>query len=351
MHALARLISAEASFRIFRAFGCTIRLHWLTFLVPLGFWLGFSEWLPSGEAGLWTAAWTLALYATIWSHEMGHVLAGRHVGIQTRTITLWPLGGLAHLDRRPRTPGTEMFVSAAGPAVHLLWFTLVGAPYFAFLHDGPPAVWRSMLEGFVWLQTALLVFNLLPIYPLDGGSILRGFLAKRMHPNRATLQTAYIGLAGNVVLGLSALTAMLQSSGAVLRESAAFMLWWSIGGVIACWRLSQEARWNHAYDEGPEEPWKASIPQASWNADDDADTAEAALEAVGRKKSAGQAAKRETGRAAKAEAARAASKPRSAQERVDAILDRINELGGIDRLSDAERRELADASEELRRSR
>lgn len=346
---LARLFSADASFRIFRAFGCTVRLHWLTFLVPLGFWSRFSSWMTPGECALWTAAWTVALYVTIWSHEMGHVAAARHVGIDTQRITLWPLGGLAHLDRAPQTPGREMFVSAAGPAVHLLWFAAVGAPYFAFLHDGPPAIWRSMLGGFVWLQTGLLVFNLLPIYPLDGGSILRGFLAKRMHPNRATLQTAYIGLAGNVVLGISGVTTMFQAASGPISEGGGFLLWFAIGGLLACWGLAQQAKWHHAYEEAPEEPWKESIPQARWSADDDSDTAEAALEAVGRKRSARSGAKDEAGRPARREPAAAPRTQRSPQERVDAMLDRINEVGGIDKLTDAERKELADASDALRR--
>lgn len=358
---LARLFTPAASFKLFRAFGCNVRLHWLTFLAPLSFYAGFSRWLDPGEALAWAVAWTFALYVVIWTHEMGHIAAGRHLGIPTNTITLWPLGGLAHLERRAPSPGGEMFIAAAGPAVHLIWFTAVGAPYFAFVRDEPRfagEVWPSMLAGFVWLQCGLLVFNLLPFWPLDGGAIMRGFLAQRMHPNRASITTAWIGFAGAAVMGITAITIMVGATNATgfLADQGWLLLSFAIGGALACRRLLAEAEVVESpYDAPePEEAWRASIPQARWNPESDTDTAEAVLEEARAQQKSERTDKkparewRLTPRRVEEAPAPAADPRRALQERIDALLDRINEVGGIEKLSDAERAELAEKSKTLR---
>lgn len=358
---LARLFTPAASVPLFRVFGCTVRLHWLTFLAPFSFYSRFAEWLGTGEAIGWALAWTVALYVVIWSHEMGHIAAGRHLGIPTRTITLWPLGGLAHLERNAPSPGGEMFISAAGPAVHLVWFTAVGAPYFAFVHDRPDLVgqvWPSMLSGFVWLQCALLVFNLLPFWPLDGGAILRGFLAQRMHPNRASITTAWVGLAGAAVMAISAVAVIIGATHLTgfIADQGWLFLWLAIGGALACWRLLGEAQVVESpYDAPePEEAWRESIPQARWNPESDTDTAEAVLEEARAQKQSDRTEKkparewRLTPRRAEEPAAPPADPRRALQERIDALLDRINEVGGIEKLTDAERTELAEKSKALR---
>jgi Zn-dependent protease len=347
--------------KLFHAFGCTVRLHWLTFLVPLSLYFAFEKWLSAGDAALWALAWSAAIYFVIWTHEMGHVAAGRHLGIPTRTITLWPLGGLAHLERRAPSPGGEMFISAAGPAVHLAWFTALGAPYFAFVHDRldlAGAAWPSMLHGFVWLQCVFLVFNLLPFWPLDGGAILRGFLARRMHPNRASITAAWVGLAGAAIMAIGSVAVILGATNLTgfLGDQGWLLLSLAIGGALACRQLLLEAQVVESpYDTPePDEAWRESIPQARWSGESDTDTAEAVLESARAEKKAERAEKkparerRVAPRRAEESAAPPADPRRALQERIDVLLDRINEAGGIEKLTDAERKELAEKSKALR---
>jgi Zn-dependent protease len=330
----------------------------------VSFLLGFLKWgqLTLGEVALWTVAWTVAFYGVIWTHEMGHVFAARHMGILARRITLWPLGGLAHMEKRSPSPGAEMFISAAGPAVHMAWFLVAGAPYLYFVKGTPHdlEMWGRMLDAFVWLQVGLLVFNLLPFYPMDGGSILRGFLARRMNANRASLYTAYIGFAGALVLFVTGVGICIQADkpDQLLREMGYLFIGIGLMNFIACRSLLAEAQWGESPYEQADEPWKSSIPQASWSADDETDTADSVLESV-RSERAARAPRAESEsraerraaarRAEEAQPKRETSPKAKLQERIDQLLDRINEAGGIEKLTDAERKELAEASAKLGR--
>ena len=327
---------------------------------------GLVRQMGAVAALLWALAWTLAFYVVVWSHEMGHVFAARHMGVSARRITLWPLGGLAHLEARAPSPGAEMFIAAAGPAVHLIWFLAAGAPYFYFVRGEMPfgePVWASMLGDFVSLQVVFFVFNLLPFWPMDGGVITRGFLAKRMHPTQASLRTAWIGFAGAGVLGITAIGLMLNAdaSSNVLVDRGWLLLMIAIGNAFACQRLMLESKWGESPYEAAEEPWRASIPQAQWNASDESDTEEALMESVRvanrpdqerkpRSDTPRKAARRsEESTPEGASPKRAARRETTPQERMDELLDRINEAGGVERLTDAERRELSEIGAKLRR--
>lgn len=344
---------ANASWPLFRAFGVEVRLHWSTVFVPL---LTFSSLvratdLTNGEAAVWALGLTLLTYLVIYTHEMGHVWAGRSVGVRSSQITLWPLGGLAHLDRPAPTPRAEIWIALAGPLTHAIWFFVVGAPYFLLARgdQGGAAQWGlagDVVRWFLQVNAGLLFFNLLPFWPMDGGRVMRGLIARHRHPSYASLLTAYVGFAGAGILVLAGLAAMFQFDG----EAASFFgsLTFCIGlmNFFACRQLLLEARWSEGPYEDASEPWKQSLPQSSWSLEDPTPAEPVVVEErrVEKPRRGGAEATQR-----RREAARPVARP--LQERIDELLDRINEVGGIENLSEAERRELADASEKLKRER
>lgn len=338
---------ATASCPLFRAFGVSVRLHWTTVLVPLSTFALLCRWRTPAEAGILAGFLTFATYLVIWTHEMGHIWAGRSVGIETRQITLSPLGGLAHLTSRAPSPESEVWIALAGPLTHALWFTLAGVPYFAFVQGSAEngGLGAEMLEQFLWINGSLLAFNLLPFWPMDGGRAARGLLARRVHPNHASLLTAYAGFAGAAVLGMAGLAVILQADPERMLGSLGGPILLAIGltNFLACRDLLFEARWGDGPYGEQREAWHASIPQASWSMEDPTPAEPVRVADRGERRTVAQPQQAQRRR----EATRAATRP--LQERIDELLDRINEVGGIEKLSESERRELADASEKLRR--
>ena len=146
-------------------------------------------------------------------HEVGHALAARAYGIGTRDITLYPIGGVASLERMPEKPGREIAIALARPAVN---FVLAGALFAGFLAASAltpwvPSVDADSLDQFaarvMWANLVLGVFNLLPCFPMDGGRVLRAVLATRLTRVRATEVAVRVGslmAVAFVVLGLYA---------------------------------------------------------------------------------------------------------------------------------------------------
>ncbi len=171
-------------------------------------WIAIASWTTGGTVAAVVSgvAFILALFGCIILHELGHALTARRYHIQTRDITLLPIGGLARLERMPDKPAQEFLVALAGPAVNLVIAAVLGA-WLVVSGGWNPAVGVNALEG-PFLQRLLMVnlfimaFNLLPAFPMDGGRALRALLASRMDYVAATQVAANIGQAMAFAFGL-----------------------------------------------------------------------------------------------------------------------------------------------------
>lgn len=197
------------SWKIARFWGIDIYMHATFLLIVL--WVGFSYWvqLHSWEAVLGGVLFILALFVCVVLHEYGHALTARRFGVRTRDITLYPIGGVARLERIPEKPIEELWVGLAGPAVNLLIAAVLLV--VLLLTDGIPPLRTISLEnsGF-WLRLLLVnlllaVFNLLPAFPMDGGRVLRALLSMRMDHMRATQIAAAVGQGMAFLFGFAGL--------------------------------------------------------------------------------------------------------------------------------------------------
>ena len=186
--------------------GIDVYVH-ATFLLLIG-WVGYSHWL---ENQLWSEVFSgilfiIALFACVVLHEYGHALTARKYGIKTRDITLYPIGGVARLERMPEKPVEELWVALMGPAVNVV----IAAALFTFLYLTNSLVplseltvaSGSFLERLMTVNISLVLFNLIPAFPMDGGRVLRAFLAMRMDYVRATQIAATIGQGMALLFGL-----------------------------------------------------------------------------------------------------------------------------------------------------
>lgn len=185
------------AWKIGRWAGIDVYIH-VTFVVLLAA-LAFLNWLGSGSV-------LLALYATLFPaliflcvllHEFGHALAAQRFGIPTRDITLYPIGGVARLERMPEKPAQELVVALAGPMVNViiaaaLYFYLANTRGFQPL-EALTLGSGDLLQRLMIANMMLVGFNLLPAFPMDGGRVLRALLASLFDYVRATQIAATIG--------------------------------------------------------------------------------------------------------------------------------------------------------------
>lgn len=187
-------------------FGIGVYVH-ATFLILLG-WVGFVHWQEqhSLAAALEGIIFISALFVCVVLHEYGHALTARRYGIPTKDITLLPIGGVARLERMPEEPWEEFWVAVAGPAVNVVIATLI---YAGLLTTGSfvPLKELSISGGSFWermmiVNVFLVIFNMIPAFPMDGGRVLRALLAMRMPYPKATRAAASLGQGIALMFGL-----------------------------------------------------------------------------------------------------------------------------------------------------
>lgn len=192
--------------RIATVSGIPIRLHF-TFILFM-FWLAFV----SREAPHSTHIMALipAIFFCVVLHELGHALTGQRFGIQTKDITLYPIGGIATLAGRPK-PTQEFWIAIAGPFVNLILAFLIGIGLYLFEKRIPDFSVALSLERFSFWDAlfsaniVLMVFNMIPAFPMDGGRVLRALLALKMPETTATQIAGWIGQFLAIAFGIFAL--------------------------------------------------------------------------------------------------------------------------------------------------
>lgn len=201
--------SLKWSLKLGRILGIDVYLH-VTFLLLLGV-IASAHAVAGGSlaAGLNSVTFLGAIFLCVLLHEFGHALAARRYSIHTRDITLLPIGGVANLERMPSKPAHELWVALAGPLVNVVIAGLL-AVWLLFSGSWTPLGSLSTTSGpfaerLLAVNVFLVLFNLLPAFPMDGGRVLRAVLAMRLNHARATRIAARIGQGMAVVFALAAL--------------------------------------------------------------------------------------------------------------------------------------------------
>jgi Zn-dependent protease/predicted transcriptional regulator len=213
--------------------GTAVKIH-ITFILFLA-WIAFSGWSSGGAgAALESTLFVVLLFACVVLHEFGHITAARRYGIKTPEVTLLPIGGVSSLERLPSDPAQELVVALAGPAVNLViglaLIAVVGSirPDELTQIDNPHL---SLLGRLAIANIFLVVFNLIPAFPMDGGRVLHALLAMRVGGPRATEIAArigqalafgfgFLGLFGNPLLLFIAIFVYIAAAGEAQMSAA-----------------------------------------------------------------------------------------------------------------------------------
>ncbi|MCX6901252.1 MAG: site-2 protease family protein [Verrucomicrobia bacterium] len=203
------------SLTIARVFGIRIRVHF-TFLLLL-LWIVVETRAAAGwGAAAWGVAFIVATFTCVALHELGHSVVAQRFGIRVSSITLLPIGGVAALRSIPQKPGQEIAITLAGPLVNVVIFAVLyviavwvpfEVPYYPGLMTLPelPIGVAELMGALLLVNKWMVVFNLIPAYPMDGGRLFRAVLAQWLSYPRATAIAAVVGRAfsiGFVALGL-----------------------------------------------------------------------------------------------------------------------------------------------------
>lgn len=210
----------KGALRIARFFGIDVAVHW-SFLLLVVYVVYVSAQQQAGLGGTLTAlAFMGAIFTCVVMHEFGHALTARAYGVRTRHITLLPIGGVAALERMPTKPVQELLIAVAGPAVNVvIAAVLLGAIWLLGDVQTPSNPYTHQTGFFTTVAIVniiLVIFNMIPAFPMDGGRVLRALLALRLDYGMATRAAAMVGrvmavglllwgvVEGNIVLMLIA---------------------------------------------------------------------------------------------------------------------------------------------------
>src|SRR5205823_5828577 len=187
--------------RLFRFAGIDVYLHFTWFLVAAIF---MTDYMRRYQSPIWGVLEYISLFVIVLIHEFGHALACRQVGGVANRIVLWPLGGIAFVNPPPR-PGAYLWSIAAGPLVNVALIPIIGLASGIVSQDqisGRPGDAALFFSDLNYINFGLLIFNILPIFPLDGGQILRGLLWFPFGPFRSLQIASVVGLIGGALLAL-----------------------------------------------------------------------------------------------------------------------------------------------------
>lgn len=254
---------------LFRVRGIQLAVHFSFFLLlALVAWEGWrgdpAQHVVGGLSGaLWNAGILIAFFTCVVLHEFGHSFTAMHYGVGVRRILLMPIGGMAEFDSIPRQPSRELLITFAGPAVNfaiaaLLWL-IVGTPAGWPLGETEyPATAHGFLQLLMVWNFAMGLFNLVPVFPMDGGRIFRALLATRLPYLRATFIAA---TTGKVLAVLAMLLAVLVYDQVMLAVLFAFIFFAGEVEYRAVKRRElEDAHWRemlarlYAAPPSPEEP-------------------------------------------------------------------------------------------------
>ena len=234
----------QGSIRLFRLFGINVYLHWAWFIIAY-FAIRYRTHVYSSP--VFNVLEYLSLFLIVLIHEFGHQLACRQVGGRTHDIILWPFGGVAYVSP-PQRPGAQLWSIAAGPLVNVALIpvlsVLVSVSSHLGWYDTNPDAY-ALLHNIWYINVGLLIFNLFPVYPLDGGQILRSLLWFPFGRANSLLITSIIGFIG--VAGLIGLSALLffnpdtQQSGVWLGAISVYILLNCWGGLTHARALAKVA--------------------------------------------------------------------------------------------------------------
>ncbi len=190
--------------------GIPIRIH-VTFVLIL-VWFGMAAAAQSRNVPR-EIAFVLALFACVVLHELGHAAMARRFGVRTREIVLYPIGGVARLESMPGG-WAELLIALAGPAVNVVLAALCAAALEVLRIPHPfqqTMPWENsgLVQKLLWANIVLVVFNMIPAFPMDGGRVLRAVLAIGLGQQRATRIAAFIG---QVIAGLFVVFGIVQAN-------------------------------------------------------------------------------------------------------------------------------------------
>ena len=194
------------SLKFGRLAGIDLYVH-LTFFLLLA-WVAFIHWQQNGSIAAATSGviFILAIFACVVLHELGHALTAKKYGIKTRDIILLPIGGIARLEKMPDKPLQELWVALAGPAVNVVIVIVLAA--FLYVSNSfasvsqPTLTSGSLIERIIAVNIFLVLFNMIPAFPMDGGRVLRALLATRMEYTKATQFSAALGQGIALLFGI-----------------------------------------------------------------------------------------------------------------------------------------------------
>ncbi|MFL6538775.1 MAG: M50 family metallopeptidase [Chthoniobacterales bacterium] len=235
-----------AGIRLFRFAGITVYLHFTWFLIAA---YQVQQRIHSYTRPAWALWEYIGLFVMVLLHEFGHALACRSVGGYANRIVLWPLGGVAFVQP-PRRPGAMLWSLAAGPLVNVALIPVFQV-LVAIAANGESEDLYRLVATLRIINFALLIFNMLPVYPLDGGQILRSLLWYPFGEIRSLQIASVIGLIGGCLLGLIALS--------WLSLWTAVMAFFLVSRAVAGWQqakllvqLEREGRYDRTAPVAPD---------------------------------------------------------------------------------------------------